>query len=190
MVSPLARLKNHLEHPVNMLNSTMRFSLLLSFAFLSACTGLPKGVTPVDDFEITRYLGTWYEVARLDHRFERGLEKVTATYELNEDGSVRVTNKGFKSAKGKWSEAVGKAKFVGEPTTAHLKVSFFGPFYASYVIFDLAEDYSTAAVSGNNKSNLWLLARTPTVDGSVIEEFKGRAQALGFATEELILVDH
>jgi len=187
----MVSLSAHLEHPVIMLNSSIkRLCLLLSIVFLSACTGLPKNVSPVDDFEISRYLGTWYEIARLDHRFERGLEKVTATYELNEDGSVRVINKGFKSAKGEWSEVVGKAKFVGAPSTAHLKVSFFGPFYASYVVFDLAEDYSTAAVSGNNKSNLWLLAREPVVDKSVIEAFKSRAQGLGFATEELILVNH
>lgn len=168
----------------------LRSLLLLGLLFLAGCTGLPKGVTPVNDFELSRYLGTWYEVARLDHRFERGLEKITATYEMNQDGSVKVINRGFDTEEGEWTEVVGKAKFVGDPSSGHLKVAFFGPFYASYVVFDLTEDYTIANVSGNTKSYLWLLSRTPTVDDSVIENFTARAESLGFAIDELVLVDH
>src|SRR5690554_7009160 len=103
---------------------------------LSACTGLPSGIEPVTGFDQDRYLGTWYEIARLDHSFERGLSRVTAEYTLNDDGSIRVINRGYNTEKGAWKEAEGRAKFVGDSEVGHLKVSFFGPFYASYVVFE------------------------------------------------------
>ena len=156
---------------------------------LSGCTGMPTGVTPVKDFDITRYMGKWYEVARLDHSFERGLEQVTAEYELNKNGTVKVTNRGFSTTKNKWSESVGKAKFVNDPTTGYLKVSFFGPFYGSYVVFDLdKENYNYAFVSGPDLSYLWLLSRTKTVDPKLIERFEKRAAEIGFDTDKLIYV--
>jgi apolipoprotein D and lipocalin family protein len=102
--------------------------LLLMLPFVSACTGLPKGVTPVGDFELDRYVGDWYEIARLDHRFERDLQAVTAQYSLNDDGTVTVVNSGFSTEAGELKRVEGKAKFVGDPDTGHLKVSFFGPY--------------------------------------------------------------
>lgn len=165
--------------------------ILSALPMLSACTGLPKGVTPVSDFELDRYLGSWYEIARLDHRFERDLQGVTAQYSLEEDGTVSVINSGVSAAKGENKRAEGKAKFVGDPDTGHLKVSFFGPFYASYVIFELERDsYDYAFVSGNNKKYLWLLARTPNPSIEIIDRFKVRAAELGFAIDELIMVEH
>ncbi|WOX04008.1 lipocalin family protein [Microbulbifer pacificus] len=163
--------------------------LLAVSLLVSACTGIPEGVQPIDNFEIDRYLGKWYEIARLDHSFERGLSRVTAEYTLRHDGGVKVVNRGFDAQKAKWKESVGRAYFVGAPNVGHLKVSFFGPFYGSYVIFELDKEYRYAMVSGPDRSYLWLLSRTPTVDESVKQRFLERAGELGFATAELILVE-
>lgn len=163
-------------------------ALIICTALIAGCTGVPEGVQPVRDFRLEDYLGKWYEIARLDHAFERGLERVTAEYSLREDGGIQVTNRGYASESGEWKEALGKAYFVDREDEAHLKVSFFGPFYSSYVVFDLEPDYRYAFVSGYEKSYLWLLARTPTVDAEVLERFKSRAAELGFPVDGLILV--
>jgi len=141
----------------------------------------------VQDFELARYLGTWYEIARLDHSFERGLDKVTAQYALREDGGVDVTNRGFATGENRWQEAQGKAYFVNQPQEGYLKVSFFGPFYGSYVIFELdREHYQYAFVAGPDTSYLWLLSRTPEVDQALIERFVEQAERLGYDTGSLI----
>ena len=156
---------------------------------LSACTGMPAGVSPVKDFELNRYLGTWYEIARLDHSFERGLEQVSATYSLRSDGSVKVLNKGYSPAKKQWKEAIGKAKFVQSSDTGYLKVSFFGPFYGSYVVFDLdKEGYEYAFVSGPDLSYLWLLSRNKTIAPELKARFIKKAAEIGFDTNKLIFV--
>lgn len=167
------------------------FAAVLTLPFLLAgCLGMPQGVRPVTGFELDRYLGTWYEIARLDHSFERGLTRVTADYSLREDGGVRVVNRGWSAAEQEWSEAVGKAYFVGDEDTGYLKVSFFGPFYGSYVVFELDHaDYQYAFISGPDTSYLWLLARTPSVSDEVLQRFRERAGALGFDTGALILVE-
>jgi len=158
---------------------------------LSGCLGMPDGVEPVSGFEAERYLGRWYEVARLDHSFERDLSNVTATYSRRDDGAVRVVNRGYDMEDEEWSDIEGVARFVDDDRTAHLKVSFFGPFYASYVVFELdKEDYEYAFVAGFNRDYLWLLAREPEVPTSVRDSFLARAGELGFATEELIWVAH
>ena len=157
---------------------------------LSACTGIPEGVTPVSGFDLDRYLGKWYEIARLDHSFERGLSRVTAEYSLREDGGVRVLNRGFSADKGEWNEAEGRAYFVESEDLGYLKVSFFGPFYGSYIVFYLdSEQYQYAFVSGPDTSYLWLLARTPKIGSDVLQRFTDRAAELGFDTDSLILVD-
>lgn len=166
-------------------------SPLLASVTLAACVGVPEGIQPVTPFELDRYLGKWYEIARLDHSFERGLDSITAEYSLREDGGVRVINRGYSAGKGKWQQAEGKAYFVGSPDTGHLKVSFFGPFYGSYVVFELDQQaYQYSFVAGPDKSYLWLLARSPGVDQAVIDRFVQRAGELGFATEGLIYVEH
>jgi len=167
-----------------------RVGLLLAAGFLLAgCVGIPEGVEPVDEFELDRYLGKWYEIARLDHSFERGLEQVTAEYSVREDGGVRVINRGYSVADGDWSEAEGKAYFVRNPDEGYLKVSFFGPFYGAYVVFGLDKDnYQYSFVTGPNRSYLWLLSRTPAVDPQVLELFLRRSSELGFATDALIFV--
>jgi len=158
---------------------------------LAGCTGLPGRVTPVQGFELDRYLGTWYEIARLDHPFERGLEQVTAEYSMRADGGVRVVNRGFSPREGKWREAVGRAYFVRDPGEGYLKVSFFGPFFGSYIIFGLdTARYRYAFVAGPDTSYLWLLARTPEIDDSVLQRFLARAGELGFDTGALIYTAH
>lgn len=164
--------------------------VLLSWAFVG-CLGMPDNVEPVKNFDINRYLGKWYEVARLDHSFERGLGSVTAEYALREDGGVSVVNRGYSEEKKEWKEAEGKAYFVNEKNEGYLKVSFFGPFYGSYVIFELErENYEYAFISGPDLSYLWLLSRKPVVSPNLIVDFKAKAKQLGFDTSELIFVSH
>lgn len=168
----------------------MRPYLLLLFSFLlSACTGLPENVKPVDGFDVNRYMGKWYEIARLDHSFERGLDNVTAEYSLRDDGGVEVINRGFDTEDNEWKDVEGKAYFVNSETEGHLKVSFFGPFYGSYVVFELdEEEYQYAFVAGYNKSYLWLLSRTPAVSDELIARFVQTSGELGFDRENLIFV--
>lgn len=165
--------------------------LLFSALLLKGCLGMPKAVQPVTDFELERYLGTWYEIARLDHSFERGLSGVTAEYCLRDDGGIQVLNRGFSESKNQWKEAVGKAYFVNSDSEGFLKVSFFGPFYGSYVIFELDhENYQYAFISGPNTGYLWFLSRTPTVEQEMMEKFLSAARARGFDTDNLIFVGH
>lgn len=164
---------------------------LLVCVLVSGCVALPDGIEPVRDFELSRYLGTWYEIARLDHSFERGLSRVTADYSLREDGGVRVVNRGYKKATGEWKEAVGRAYFVGSPTLGRLRISFFGPFYGGYNIIALnRNDYQWAMICGPSRDYLWILARQPQLDAEVLETLTTRADSLGFATNELIRVVH
>ncbi|PFG58215.1 apolipoprotein D and lipocalin family protein [Vibrio sp. ES.051] len=163
--------------------------LFLSLATLFGCTSKPSGVEPVDNFDLQPYLGKWYEIARLDHSFERGLSHVTAEYQRREDGGVRVINQGYSKEDQAWTQAEGKAYFVEDENIGHLKVSFFGPFYSSYIVFELGENYDYAFISGYNHDYLWLLSRTPTVDQAIVERFKQVAKEKGFELDELILVD-
>jgi apolipoprotein D and lipocalin family protein len=157
---------------------------------IGGCLGMPENVKPVSNFEIDRYLGKWYEIARLDHSFERGLEQVSAEYSLRDDGGVTVRNRGFSAEDNEWNEAMGKAYFVNESDEGYLKVSFFGPFYGSYVIFELDKvNYQYAFVSGPDLSYLWLLSRTPLTSQKVIDDFLEKAAAIGFDASSLIMVD-
>ena len=167
----------------------MRYLWLLLITLLTGCVERPKHVTPVEHFHLDRYLGTWYEIARLDHSFERGLEKITATYSPREDGGVKVINRGFDTESGKWKEAEGKAYFVENPDTGFLKVSFFGPFYGAYVVIDT--DYETyTMISGPDRSYFWILSRTPQLDPQIQSHLILKAKEAGFETQKLIFVDH
>lgn len=169
----------------------MRYYLIIFCLFLTACVSIPDNVKPVENFNLKKYLGKWYEIARLDHSFERGLNQVTAEYSLRDDGSVKVINRGYSIENKKWKEAEGKAYFVKEPDLGYLKVSFFGPFYGSYIVFELDhEDYQYSLVSGPDKSYLWILARTPNIDESIKNKLIVKATELGFETNKLIFVEH
>ena len=168
----------------------LRLSLALLAGLSAACVRIPDGIEPVQAFDLDRYLGTWYEIARLDHRFERGLDNVSARYERSADGSIRVINRGFARESGEWDEAVAKARPAGAADEGYLKVSFFGPFYAAYIVFELErEDYRYAFVTSSDRSYLWLLSRTPVVSEAVLAMFRTRAMELGFDLDELIIVD-
>ncbi|TMP28514.1 lipocalin [Pseudoalteromonas rubra] len=169
----------------------MKTLLIIMMALiLSSCLGMPQGVQPVNNFELNRYLGKWYEIARLDHSFERGLSRVTAQYSMREDGGVKVINRGFNAEENQWREAEGKAFFVNQDDEAYLKVSFFGPFYGAYVVFELDhQNYQYAFVSGPDTDFLWLLSRTPEVDQAIIDKFVRMASERGFDTNSLIFVE-
>lgn len=170
------------------LKSKIAFIIML---LIGGCVRIPQGVEPVADFEISRYLGTWYEIARLDHSFERGLSQVTAQYSLGEGGAIRVINRGYDQAGNKWKEARGKAYFVESPRTGRLKVSFFGPFYGGYNIVELDhEQYSYALVCGPSRSYLWILSRTSRLNEATLQGLVARAKSLGFDTDSLIYVEH
>lgn len=165
-------------------------TIVATVIFLAACTGLPEGISPVKTVDVDQYAGTWYEIARLDHSFERGLSDVSAEYQIQDDGSLKVINRGYSAEEGAWEEAEGRAVFVDENRTGHLKVSFFGPFYASYVIFRLdSENYQYAFITGFDRDYLWFLSRTPTVSEKALDDFRAVAKAEGFNLDELIIVD-
>ena len=155
----------------------MRRIIVIALFALMGCTSIPEGIEPVDNFELEPYLGTWYEIARLDHSFERGLSNVTATYALREDGGVAVLNRGYRAGKGEWDEAQGKAYFVGDPGIGRLKVSFFGPFYGAYNVFELGDNYEYSLVAGPNRSYLWILAREARLPQAMLEELLYKAEA-------------
>lgn len=168
----------------------MRNVIISMLLLCMGCTQLPDKVKPVENFNLNRYLGKWYEIARLDHSFERGLSKVTAEYSLNDNGSVKVINRGYSEQDKKWQEATGIAYFIDSPNNGLLKVSFFRPFYGTYAIFELDEDnYQYAVVSGPNHSYLWILARSPSISETVKTQLIQKATDAGFKTQDLIFVD-
>jgi len=169
----------------------MRKLFFVTCLFISGCVGIPDNINAVDGFEVKRYLGTWYEIARLDHSFERGLSNVMATYTLRDDGGIDVLNKGFDRKSGKWKQAEGKAYFVSGSDVGRLKVSFFGPFYGGYNIIALdKENYSYALVCSLNRSYLWILARDKKLEQKTLEHLIELSKGFGFETDKLIFVDH
>lgn len=161
--------------------------LLLWPMLLAGCAGAPEGIVAVDHFKLDRYLGTWYEIARIENRFERGSEQVSAIYSLRKDGMVQVLNKGYYPEKKKWKTVEGKAKFVGDTNVGALKVSFFGPFYGGYTVFDLdRENYSWAMIAGHSRDYFWILARTPQMEPALYAKLLEEAKAKGFDTSRVM----
>jgi apolipoprotein D and lipocalin family protein len=157
--------------------------------------GVPENVKVVESVNASQYLGTWYEIARLDQSFERDLEKITANYSLKDDGSIKVLNRGYNIKTKEWQEAEGKANFVDPPNadktnTGKLKVSFFGPFYGAYNIIELDAKYQHVMICGPDKTYFWILSRTPQLAEPIKQELVAKAKALGFATDKLIYVTH
>ena len=164
--------------------------LMVTISLFSSCTSIPKGAVAVSSFDKEKYLGKWYEIARMDFKFERGLNNTTAFYSVNKDGSIRVQNRGYNPEKNIWKEAVGKAKFVGKDDVAMLKVSFFGPFYGGYNVIALDKDYKYALIAGNSLDYLWILSREKMLPENIKTEYLKIAGNLGFKTSELIWVEH
>lgn len=169
----------------------MRYFSILLLSLTCACTGIPAGLTVIDGFELPRYLGTWYEIARLDHSFERGLSDISAEYSLREEGGVKVLNSGYDAEQNERKTAEGKAYFIDQPNIGRLKVSFFGPFYGAYNIIALDKtDYRYVMIAGPNRDFLWILARNPDLDPAVLQNLIQQAKTLGFATDQLIFDKH
>lgn len=165
--------------------------VVLAVILLSACTGTPSGVEPVTGFDAERYTGLWYEIYRLDHRFERGLTQVTAEYQLRDDGKVSVINRGFDTSDCEGSEIEGSARFLSDANTGSLAVSFFFGISGGYHVIALDhEDYGYAMVSGPTRDYLWILAREPELDAAIVERLIEQAAALDFPTDDLIRVGH
>ncbi len=157
---------------------------------INGCATMPKGAMAINDFDPDKYLGKWYEIARFDFRFERNMDNTTAVYSKNEDNSINVVNRGYNYKKGKWSEAVGKAKLVDKPNVGRLKVSFFGPFYSPYNIIKLDPEYKHALIVGKNTDYIWFLSRTPDMPEDVKAEYMKTAEELGFDLSRLVWVEH
>jgi apolipoprotein D and lipocalin family protein len=169
----------------------MKKLLILLALLFTGCVGIPEKIRPVDNFKAEKYLGKWYEIARLDHSFEKGLTRVTADYSLRDDGGLRVINRGYSAKQNKWKEAEGKAYFVKRSDQGYLKVSFFGPFYGAYIVFELdREDYQYSLVCGPDKSYLWILARSRQIKEDIKDALIAKAASLGFDTGKLIYVSH
>ena len=163
---------------------------IAALIFLStSCRTIPSGVTAVTPFDVNKYLGKWYEIARFDFRFERNLNNTTANYSLNANNTVRVVNRGYNYVENKWSQATGKAKFVKEPNKAMLKVSFFGPFYGGYNVVELDKDYKYALIIGQSTKYMWLLSREKTMPKEIIDKYLETAKNAGCDVSKLIWVE-
>ena len=167
------------------------FTIAVVVTLAGCVVAIPNGITPVTNFNTQRYLGDWYEIARLEHSYEKGLSDITAHYSLRDDGGIKVMNRGYDAKKGEWRVAEGKAYPVESPDSGYLKVSFFWPIYGSYVIFDLDKvDYQYAFVTGPDRSYLWFFSRTPRVSDELMDKFMKEAKELGFDTDKLVYVKH
>jgi apolipoprotein D and lipocalin family protein len=169
-------------------------SIIFFSILITSCMGVPDNVKVVDNIDANQYLGTWYEIARLDHSFERDLMNVTANYSLRDDGGIKVINRGYNPKKNAWKQAEGKAYFVDaqHPDGTYngkLKVSFFGPFYGAYNIIELDKPYyNYVMLCGPDKSYFWILSRTPQLPYPIKQHLISKAKELGFETDKLIYV--
>lgn len=150
-----------------------------------SCKGQKIDNSTVKSLDLERYLGSWYEIARFDHSFERGLTRAKAQYSLSPDGTITVTNSGMKN--GKLKTSVGKAKLT--KTAGRLRVSFFGPFYSDYRVMMLSKDYNYALVGSKSSKYLWILSRTPEIPENTLQIILDVASGRGYDTEKLIWVE-
>lgn len=155
-----------------------------------SCATLPKGAVAVSPFNKQKYLGKWYEIARLDFKFEKDMNNTTAEYSLNSNGTIKVYNRGYNVKKKKWKQAIGKAKFAGNENTAMLKVSFFGPFYSGYNVIALDDAYQYALVAGASLKYLWILSRKPSIPAEIKDKYLKLAESIGYKTGDLLWVQH
>ncbi|MBW6491517.1 MAG: lipocalin family protein [Lentimicrobium sp.] len=175
----------------------MKTNKMIQSGFLAAvlagfysCATIPEGAVAVKPFDKEKYLGKWYEIARLDFKYEKNLDNTTAQYSLNKNGNIKVDNQGYNVVKKEWTQAIGKAKFVGDDNIALLKVSFFGPFYSGYNVIGLDEEYKYALVAGASLKYLWILSRETSIPDEIRENYLKVAGKIGYNTNDLIWVKH
>lgn len=171
-------------------NKLIPVFLIMVLALFAACSSIPKNTQPVSGFDAEKYLGVWYEIARLDHRFERNLNNVSAQYSLTKNGNIRVFNSGFDLKKEEWTSAEGEAKFREAKDIAALKVTFFKPFYSGYNVIAIDDDYQYALIAGANLKYLWILSRAKTIPDTVKNDYLNIAKEIGYDTSALIWVEH
>jgi apolipoprotein D and lipocalin family protein len=165
--------------------------IIVMTSILLNCTGVPDGLEPVKDFELERYLGKWYEIARLDHKFERDMSNVSAVYTTNDSGGITVINRGYNVKNGKWKSIKGVARPAGDENLGSLEVSFFRPFYGSYNIIALdRQGYRNAMIVGPSRSYFWILFRDKKMDEALINDLVTKAAGMGIDVERLIYVEH
>ena len=160
----------------------------IAFLLYSCKSKIPDKAVAVTNFDKAKYLGKWYEIARLDYKWEKDLNNVTAEYSLNEDGTIKVDNKGYNVKKDKWEESIGKAKFVKKDNVGMLKVSFFGPFYSGYNVVAIDPDYKYALVAGESLKYMWILSRETSIPENIKLDHLRKAQEIGYDTSELVWV--
>ena len=160
------------------------FVLLLSLFFIG-CSSKHPTLETVQKVDIQKYQGTWYEIARFEHFFEKGCKNVTATYKIQADGDLKVINRCTKIDTNKQSQAEGIA-YATDQSNSKLKVSFFRPFYGDYYIIDLASDYSYALVGSPDREYLWILSRTKTINDDVKNSLLKKLPPLGFDPNKFI----
>lgn len=171
-------------------NLIYQFVIIVIILCFYSCGTIPKNVVAVKPFYKEKYLGKWYEIARIDFKFEKDLNNTTAEYSLRDDGKIKVENKGFNVKKEEWVQAIGKAKFVDDENIAMLKVSFFGPFYSGYNVIAIDENYKYALVAGKSKKYLWILSRENTIPENIKQEYLRIAENFGYNIDELLWVTH
>lgn len=157
---------------------------------LNSCATMPNGAVAVKPFDKEKYLGEWYEIARKDFKYERNLSNTTAEYSLNDNGTIKVDNRGYNTKKGEWTQAIGKAKFIDEDNIAKLKVSFFGPFYSGYNVIAIDDEYRYALVAGESLKYLWILSREINIPVEIKDKYLKIAEEIGYNTADLIWVKH
>lgn len=168
-------------------NFSMIFVTAFACVFVSCASASKLNVKPVENFDVSRYLGDWYEIGRFDFKWEKDMKNVRTNYSLNDDGSIKVTNSGYDYVAQKNKQSIGKAKFAGkQKNIADLKVSFFGPFYTAYTVIALDADYKYALVAGANSKLLWILSRTPTIPDDVKQNYVQIAEAAGYDLTDFV----
>lgn len=166
------------------------FLVLAGMALTASASALPKGAKAVGEIDLAKYLGKWYEVARADFVFERGLSNTTAEYSLLDGNKIKVVNRGYDAKRDKWKKAEAKGRFRSGVQNGELEVSFFGPFYSEYNIVALDADYRYALIVGSGPKYAWILSRERTIPEEVKAEYLEIARSIGVDTEKLIWVEH